>query len=622
MKDVFTNKYFKNILIIIFMFLSLYLPDLFLRIFSNSYIDFYNYYEVSPNYFTISWCALIILLLNLLPKKPKMVIYSILVIAFNIIVYSQHIHFLTLDRFYGFSDILLLSNATGYITSVLKNSSILILLSIIISLCFAILTVILIKKTEKIKYGFINCLLLLLFLGLRFSGIYLLGEEMNTLTWEDNNNVKNIYTNYANYNKSLEVSGIYEYVFRSTYLYFNNNKINENEILTELDNYFLANNKTITTNEYTNIFKDKNVIYILMESIDSWLITEEIMPTLYKLQNEGLNFTNKYTPTYGGGQTINSEFAMHTGLYAINSGKAIYNYSNNNFKTSLANSFKNNGYVTTSVHANEGDFYNRIQFHKALGFNNSYFLNDMSNIDKSYNYFADSNIIKNDETFNLMISEDKFLTFLITYSAHLPYNFSNELCKNNPYNLNVSDDESLSCIRNLAKETDEMLRLLIERLEEKQILDNTVLVLVTDHYTYGYDEEYVEYIKNTDNKYLLQNTPFIIWNNNIEAKSIDLMVDTADILPTIFNMFGIKYNPNYYSGEDIFASNRDNFVYFENNVFYDGDIFYDESYIPYNNEIYINDTLLKIKDKININDKIIISDYFKNVQRRGEKNEF
>lgn len=622
MKDVFTNKYFKNILIIIFMFLSLYLPDLFLRIFSNSYIDFYNYYEVSPNYFTISWCALIILLLNLLPKKPKMIIYSILVIVFNIIVYSQHIHFLTLDRFYGFSDILLLSNATGYITSVLKNSSIVILLSIIISLCFAILTVILIKKTEKIKYGFINCLLLLLFIGLRFSSIYLLGEEMNTLTWEDNNNVKNIYTNYANYNKSLEVSGLYEYVFRSTYLYFNNNKINENEILTELDNYFLANNKTITTNEYTNIFKDKNVIYILMESIDSWLITEEIMPTLYKLQNEGLNFTNKYTPTYGGGQTINSEFAMHTGLYAINSGKAIYNYSNNDFKTSLANNFKNNGYVTTSIHANEGDFYNRIQFHKALGFNNSYFLNDMSNIDKSYNYFADSNIIKNDETFNLMISEDKFLTFLITYSAHLPYNFSNELCKNNPYNLNVSDDESLSCIRNLAKETDEMLRLLIEKLEEKQILDNTVLVLVTDHYTYGYDEEYVEYIKNTDNKYLLQNTPFIIWNNGIEGKDIDLMVDTADILPTIFNMFGIKYNPNYYSGEDIFASNRDNFVYFENNVFYDGNIFYDESYIPSSNEQYINEVLLKIKNKININDKIIISDYFKNVQRRGEKNEF
>ena len=68
----------------------------------------------------------------------------------------------------------------------------------------------------------------------------------------------------------------------------------------------------------------------------------------------------------------------------------------------------------------------------------------------------------------------------------------------NPYQLKVEGNKELSCIRNLAKETDEMLRILIERLEEDNLLENTVLVLATDHYAYGYgDQSLIEEYKNT-----------------------------------------------------------------------------------------------------------------------------
>lgn len=58
-----------------------------------------------------------------------------------------------------------------------------------------------------------------------------------------------------------------------------------------------------------------------MESIDSWLVNEEVMPTLTKLASEGLNFTNRYAPVFGGGATINSEFAANTGMYSVDSAK-------------------------------------------------------------------------------------------------------------------------------------------------------------------------------------------------------------------------------------------------------------------------------------------------------------
>jgi len=606
----FEFKYFKYLLTVVLIFISFILPDISLRIFSNKYLNFYEYYNISPNFFTLSWILLFIVLLYCLPKKIRMISYSVLLILFNIICFSQHLHFAVLDRFYGFSDILLVSNAKDYMFSLFDKTSTLILICNIVSLIIGTSAIILMKYTEQIKYRYINITFLILLICFRVVAFNSLGAFKNDLTWEDNNNPKNIYINLTNNNKGLEVSGLYEYSFRNFYLFlYNNYFVNKDKLTNEIEEHFNNNSKELQVNEYTNIFKDKNIIYILMESIDSWLVTKDVMPTLYKLQNEGLNFTNKYTPVFGGGQTINTEFATHTGLYAINSGKAIYNFTNNSYPTSLENMFKNNGYKTTSIHANDGDFYNRRQLHIALGFDEFYFLKEEDNIDKSYNYFKDTNLI-NDEIFNLMVSDEKFLTYIITYSAHLPYNNSNDKCANDPYNLAVNGYEGLSCIRNLARETDEMIKLLIEKLDKNNKLDDTVLVLVTDHYTYGFDEDYVTDIKNTNNIYLLQNTPFVIWNKNIDSKQIDLMVDTADILPTLFNMFGINYNPNYYSGEDIFSKDRDNFVYFDTNVFYDGNIFYDGNSLSND---YINEKLKKIKNKININDKIINSNYFKTI---------
>ena len=366
-------------------------------------------------------------------------------------------------------------------------------------------------------------------------------------------------------------------------------------------------------NKYTGILEGKNVIYVLMESIDSWLVTEDVMPTLYKLRKEGLNFTNRYAPTFGGGQTINSEFAMNTGLYAVDNGKAVYNYDKNNFSYSLANMLKNNGYSSESIHTNSGGFYNRARFHEALGYDKHYGLDDIYDINhKDYNYYNDSSLVKNDETYNMIVRDDKFFSFVISYSAHVPYDDTNDRCVTNPYGLKVDGNKEMSCIRNLAKETDEMLRILLERLEEDGKLDNTVLVLVTDHYTYGYgDQAYIKDYKNTDNSNLLQNVPLVIWSNDIKHEDVDTIMDTADILPTLLNMLGISYNPNYYMGTDVFSEEHEKFVYFSSDTFYDGKLYYDGYLVDDDDTEYINGIISTIKEKIDLNNKMIISNYFK-----------
>ena len=86
-----------------------------------------------------------------------------------------------------------------------------------------------------------------------------------------------------------------------------------------------------------------------MESVDSWVVDEETVPTLYKLKETGLNFTNRYSPFFNGGQTINSEFACNTGLYAISDKETIYDKTDIDYPYSIANMLKKNGYTVKDI---------------------------------------------------------------------------------------------------------------------------------------------------------------------------------------------------------------------------------------------------------------------------------
>lgn len=619
-KKIWNNQIFRHLVIIGGIFFSFFVLDVSLRYFSNQYVGFCGWARSAPNLFTFSWIFLGIGLLYLLPKKARMIAYPILVVISNIIVYAEYLHFQVLKRFFTFSDLFLAGEGADYFAFAIGKTNIKILIVLFMSLLAMGVTLFLMKKTKELKkdryyYIFIILITVILVGGCRGLATYKLGKKASSTTWEAAYNAKNIYIDYNNQNKSLEVSGIYELTFRSAYLYIKDNYFsNKKELIEEIDKTLEGKSTELVENDYTGILKDKNVIYILMESIDSWLVTEEVMPTLSKLMEEGLNFTNRYSPSFGGGQTINSEFAMNTGLYAIPNGKAIYNYDKNDFSYSLANMLKNNGYSAVSIHTNNGGFYNRTNFHEALGYETHYGLDKVYDINHTdYNYYNDSSLVKNDETYNMIVREEPFFSFIISYSAHIPYDETNDRCVTNPYNLNVEGDTELSCIRNLAKETDEMLRILIERLESDGLLEDTVLVLVTDHYTYGYgNQDYIKEYKNTDNTYLLQNVPLVIWNSELKHEDIDTIMDTADILPTLLNMLDIEYNPNYYSGTDVFSENHENFVYFSSDIFYDGEIFYDGTTIDKEKEEYINDVLSTIHTKIKLNNNFIISDYFRN----------
>ena len=107
------------------------------------------------------------------------------------------------------------------------------------------------------------------------------------------------------------------------------------------------------TNKYTGKYKDNNLIIIQLEGIDDWLITEKDTPTLYKMMNNSINFTNHYSYYNGGGSTFNSEFAVNTGFITpLSYTQNAYTFNKNTFPYSLANLFKNQGYSVNAFHMN------------------------------------------------------------------------------------------------------------------------------------------------------------------------------------------------------------------------------------------------------------------------------
>ena len=146
----------------------------------------------------------------------------------------------------------------------------------------------------------------------------------------------------------------------------------DQEMLKKINEYQKDNPYEHNENDMTGIFEGKSVLYVLLESMDSYLITEEDTPTLYKMQEEGFNFVNRYAPGFGGGLTFNLEFAMITGMYQPLKGTASTKYANNVYMYSYPSIFRNAGYVSNSIHANESTFYNRNIIHKSFGFQNYY----------------------------------------------------------------------------------------------------------------------------------------------------------------------------------------------------------------------------------------------------------
>jgi len=440
------------------------------------------------------------------------------------------------------------------------------------------------------------------------------------------------YENMFNTHRLYQVCGLYQTlgkdiythtIFPHTPAYVRQQK----EAKAEIDAYF-ASRPEKEDNAMTGILEGKNIVMVLMESMDDWMLGNDT-PTLNRLREEGIDFTRFYTPVYGGIRTFNTEFCINTGSFLSSQGGYAFDYVTNHFEQSLAAQLTELGYSAKTFHYNDASFYSRGEFSPAMGYSEyvcyaDYVRETDEKVKKNLLY--DDQLLYDNEDLN-----DKFfrpgqptLNFIITRSAHLSYKYNEVLSywglKKYPGYKGLTGNEETDCAYLKARLVDDLFARLMEELEEKGQLENTVIIAVTDHYTYGYkDMDSLLALSGVTEEILLEKTPCFIWSADLEAQKVDKVLNTSDLLPTMLNLLGVESRYDYI-GHDAFDEGYEGFVPFSDGGWIYGDIAYDASadaYISITGQQQSVTAQLQaqmaetVEQFIRINNLILETDYYK-----------
>ena len=433
------------------------------------------------------------------------------------------------------------------------------------------------------------------------------------------------YDNMFNAHRLYQVCGVYQMACKDVYANYifplsPGYARQQAQSIEEIEQYFAARGDR-QSNDMTGIFEGKNVVLVLMESMDDWAIGEHT-PTISRMMAEGIHFTNFYAPPYGGVRTFNSEFCMNNGTFLSTSGGYAFDYVTNDYRQSLASLLTRDGYSAKVYHYNSSSFYSRGEFSPAMGYEEYVCYEDYVTEENKRDLYDDQFLFDNAEIHADFFREGPKLNFIITRSAHLSYIYNEVLSywglQKYPYFRGLTGHEEEDCMYLKAKLVDDMFARLLTELEENGELENTVIVAMTDHYTYGVDDvQLVLDRSGVEDMPLVEKVPFFIWSADGPAMEVNKTLNTADVLPTVLNLLGVE-SPYSYIGQDAFDPNYVGYALFSNGSWVCGDVAYNASKAKY---LYLRDTAQEdpelngrmaqiVGEFVRINNLILATDYY------------
>lgn len=405
-----------------------------------------------------------------------------------------------------------------------------------------------------------------------------------------------------------------------------------------LNNYFM-NRQVTPKNEYTGLFEGKNLIIIMMESVNEIAIyNKEYFPTLYKMYHEGISFKNNYSPR-NNCSTGNNEFTVLSSLFTINNTCTANAYASNKYPEAVFNVFNNAGYKTSGYHDYTQKFYKRAKTIPNLGANKYYGVEDLK-----MPYSTDYTEADDKDMFiaaqKYYMDEDKFMAYFATVTPHQSY-IDSQICSDRYYDKYRDLGYSSNLSRYLSKlqVMDEAFAELLSELDKSGKLEDTVIAVFGDHFPYGLaDSQINEYFNRNNAGYTINRnstanknvdkTPMFIYNSGSEPLVVEDYTTIIDLLPTLLNLFNLDYDPRLYLGTDVFSKSHASRA-----VFADGSWTNERGYYHAPNssmkyldgaDAYSNEELMYINQEISTRQKMsasaIKSNYFNYLGEGLKKN--
>lgn len=396
----------------------------------------------------------------------------------------------------------------------------------------------------------------------------------------------------------------------------------DSDILKATDEY-LSNATPTRKNNYTGLLKDYNLITICAESFCPWFISEELTPTLYKLSHTGILFENYYGTFQS--VTTNGEYTMCMGLYPDMSRTktdSSFNVAGTNYLPfCLGNALKGMGYQAWGYHDYIGDFYNRNITHANMGYT---FKAADSGLAMKIDWPSSDLEMMEASIDDYINSGEPFHAYYMTFSGHYQYNWDNAMsAKNRDAVKDLPYSEPVKAYIACNLELEYALEYLMQRLEQAGVADKTCIVLTNDHYPYGLTEdEYNELAGQTlDTTFEKYRNSFICYVPGLsENIVVDEYCSTADILPTLLNLFGVDYDSRLLAGTDVLSSGL-HVAVLSDKSFLTKTFRYDagtETVIPADENTTVSDELaeayrLYVDSRFQLSGNILNSDYYAHV---------
>ncbi len=494
------------------------------------------------------------------------------------------------------------------------------------------------KKSDRaIKYNYSikQCVICLSFMIISLISVLLI-PIVETYKGKDTIYTDRLYSETANNYQSIGMvsNGIYQVISGKTV-------VNVSDV-SKVDDFIYEDR--ILKSDYYGVSKDNNLVLILIESGEWYPFTkypelsEKLFPNLSKFMKEGLIATNFYQKE----KTDVSEALSVLGNYPT--GKYInYDFSDNSYPfalPSLLNHYDND-MIIKSYHANYGNFYNRYELHKNWGFDSLVAIDEMkeNGVNDTWQHKKGERNLDS-ITFDKMKEEmfpkdDRFFSFILSFTMHGYYGERKTL---EPYYKILEENDILVDVKNEDEEYlktylaafmdfDNAVGSMMNYLEENGKLDDTTIIMFSDHNTYYNNLSY--YAKDIEEKYNseLYHIPMMIYDKKLTheyvsrtgSNKIEKFTTTSDIVPTILDIFGLDGWKNLYFGNSVFTDVES--IVFSRNY----GIFISDKFVGYslNSMKYKSENLTK-KDtedyekralvhleRLEFIDKIYYSDYFK-----------
>lgn len=352
--------------------------------------------------------------------------------------------------------------------------------------------------------------------------------------------------------------------------------------LVEVNNYVRANHVE-NQSPLEGIAKDKNIIVVSMESLQNFVINEEmngevITPFLNELtqDEDTMYFSNFYHQT-GLGKTSDSEFIVENSLYPLGGGAVFFTHGGNTYN-SLSERLGENGYHTSVMHANNKSFWNRDMMYKSLNVEKFFDIESYTVEEGQAVNWGMKDIPFFEQSVQLMKDiPQPFYTRMITLTNHYPFTLDEEDKMIPEYDSNSG---TLNRYFQTVRYMDESLRVLFDKLKAEGLYEDSIIVMYGDHYgiSENHNKAMSQYLGEEVTPFVsqgLQEVPLFIHipDSGLGGERTDI-AGQIDLRPTILHMAGIETSKDIQLGTDLFAEDREQKVVFRDGGFVTEDLVY------------------------------------------------